>query len=97
MLLPRLTCLGRSIPFTLGAGAVFGTVMATYRYSKGLAGYESAVLDEDEVERREAMKKMRRRPLSETIEQLGEGRGRLPFHGLTELPTDVTRHLRSGI
>lgn len=33
-------------------------------------------LDEEEVERREALKKIRRRPLSETIEQLGEGRGK---------------------
>ncbi|KAF1956592.1 hypothetical protein CC80DRAFT_472142 [Byssothecium circinans] len=64
----------RSIPFMLGAGAGFGTVLAAYRYTSGLSGH-SKDEDEDEVERKEANKKMRRRPLQETLEQLGEGRG----------------------
>ena len=61
----------------LGAGATFSTVMATYRYTNGLQGYGMLRPDDDEeVERKEAQKKLRRRPLLETIEQLGEGRGR---------------------
>ncbi|KAH7393974.1 hypothetical protein DE146DRAFT_660427 [Phaeosphaeria sp. MPI-PUGE-AT-0046c] len=65
----------RSLPFMLGAGAATATVMTAFRYTSGLRGYEDANLDDEEVERREAAKKARRRPLSETIEQLGEGRG----------------------
>jgi len=59
----------------LGYGAVVGTAMAAFRYTKGFRGYAVSEADEDEVERKEEMRKMRRRPLEETIEQLGEGRG----------------------
>lgn len=71
-----LTYTGRSLPFMLGAGAAVSTVMTAYRYTSGFRG-DSGATDEEEVERRENLKKMRRRPLSETIEQLGEGRGTL--------------------
>lgn len=60
----------------LGAGVCFSTVLTAYRYTNGLRGVGDIRVDEDnEVERREELKKVRRRPLSETIEQLGEGRG----------------------
>lgn len=62
----------------LGAGAAFSTVVTAYRYTSGMRGVGDirTEVDEDgEVERREELKKVRRRPLSETIEQLGEGRG----------------------
>ena len=59
----------------LGAGAAFSTVLTAYRYTNGLRGIASAETDEEEVERRENFKKNRRRPLSETIQELGEGRG----------------------
>ncbi|KAF1362435.1 hypothetical protein EJ07DRAFT_106916 [Lizonia empirigonia] len=65
----------RSLPFMLGAGALFSVSMTAFRYTSGIRGSASGELDDEEIERREAMKKMRRRPLSETIEQLGEGRG----------------------
>lgn len=60
----------------LGAGAAFSTVLTAFRYTNGLRGVGDIRTDDDnEVERREELKKVRRRPLSETIEQLGEGRG----------------------
>ncbi|KAF2685801.1 hypothetical protein K458DRAFT_300369 [Lentithecium fluviatile CBS 122367] len=65
----------RSLPFMVGAGVAFGTAMAAYRYTNGLAGYRYSDNDEDDVERKEEQRKVRRRPLSETIQQLGEGRG----------------------
>ncbi|KAH7085290.1 hypothetical protein BKA63DRAFT_499319 [Paraphoma chrysanthemicola] len=65
----------RSLPFMLGAGAAFSTVLTAFRYTNGIRGDDPTILDEEEVERRENAKKLRRRPLSETIEQLGEGRG----------------------
>jgi hypothetical protein len=62
----------------IGAGAACSTVLTAFRYTNGIWGGNKGEmdLDEEEVERREALKKMRRRPLSETIEQLGEGRGK---------------------
>ncbi|KAF2267676.1 hypothetical protein CC78DRAFT_530755 [Lojkania enalia] len=66
----------RSIPFMLGGGAAVSVVMATWNYTSGAAPrlFEEQSY-EDEVERREALKKQRRRPIQETIDQLGEGRG----------------------
>lgn len=59
----------------LGAGAGFGVVMAAFKYTHGIKGYSIKEDDEDEVARKEEMRKLRRRPLQETLEQLGEGRG----------------------
>jgi hypothetical protein len=81
----------------LGAGACFATGMSAFRYTSGLRGLPSGEEDEDEVERREAMKKLRRRPLSETLEQLGEGRGKHGSVLSTWLFANNTRYLRSWI
>jgi hypothetical protein len=67
----------------LGAGAAFSTVLTAYRYTNGLRGIgdiRDMVDDDGEVERREELKKVRRRPLSETLQQLGEGRGMSHCH-----------------
>lgn len=77
----------------LGAGAAFSTVLTAYRYTNGLRGTASIETDEEEVQRRENAKKLRRRPLSETIEQMGEGRG-----GLRQINTLSSASLtRAGI
>lgn len=81
----------------LGAGAVFGTGMAAFRYTAGLRGTSSGEVDDEEIERREAMKKLRRRPLSETLEQLGEGRGKCDVAISTTAIADSFRYLRSRI
>ena len=73
---PLLISAGRSIPFTLGAGATFATTLVAFRYANGFLGSAKTV-DEEELERRDKERKMRRRPLHETLEQLGEGRGKL--------------------
>ncbi|KAF2121826.1 hypothetical protein BDV96DRAFT_483197 [Lophiotrema nucula] len=66
----------RSIPFMLGAGVCTASIMAAWNVTKGVSGGEyTEEFAEDEVERREALKKLRRRPIQETIDQLGEGRG----------------------
>lgn len=77
----------------LGAGAVFGTGMAAFRYTAGLRGTASGEVDDEEVERREAMKKLRRRPLSETLEQLGEGRGKCGLMSRIKAAADIFRYL----
>ena len=81
----------------LGAGAAFGSGMAAFRYTAGIRGSESGEVDEEEIERREAMKKLRRRPLSETLEQLGEGRGKLCVSDFRWVHTDKGRYLRPWI
>ena len=62
--------------------------MTAFRYTEGWRG-PTADPDDEEVERREKAKKLRRRPLSETIEQLGEGRGK---HA-DVVPARHTRHM----
>jgi hypothetical protein len=76
----------------LGAGAAFSTVLTAYRYTSGIRGIgdiRDQIDDDGEVERREELKKVRRRPLSETLEQLGEGRG-MSQHGQRVRVTTLT-------
>jgi hypothetical protein len=52
--------------------------MSAYDYTGGsLSGYKKDK-DLDEFERKEALRKNRRRPIQETISELGEGRGTSP-------------------
>lgn len=80
----------------LGAGVCFSTVLSAYRYTSGVRGSNSVETDEDEVARKEEMRKVRRRPLSETIEQLGEGRGKHTTQ-INEFTTEHIRYLRPWI
>lgn len=84
----------------LGAGVCFSTVLTAYRYTAGMRGIgdiRDQVDDDGEVERREELKKVRRRPMSETLQQLGEGRG-MSNQGQDILAeADFTRNLRSRI
>ena len=59
----------------MGYGAALGVVLAAFTYTGGkLTGYERdpAV---DEVSRKEYLRKNRRRPVDEIVNELGEGRG----------------------
>lgn len=71
--------------------------MAAFRYTAGLRGTTSGEVDEEEIERREAMKKLRRRPLSETLEQLGEGRGKCGRLAHSGPIVDELRYLRPRV
>ncbi len=67
----------RTIPAVLGYGAGLAVLLGTFDYTGGvLTGYTRDP-DVDEFERKEQLRKNRRRPISETIEELGEGRGTL--------------------
>jgi hypothetical protein len=66
--------------------------MTAFRYTNGWRG-ATAETDEEEVERREAAKKLRRRPLSETIQQLGEGRGKHTDIVSDRHTTDMCRNI----
>ncbi|KAJ9620993.1 hypothetical protein H2203_007580 [Taxawa tesnikishii (nom. ined.)] len=65
----------RTAPAVLGYGAGLAIVLSAFNYTGGkLSGYvkDPSV---DGVERKEYMRKNRRRPLEETVQELGEGRG----------------------
>lgn len=67
--------LGGTTPAVLGYGALAAVVLGAYDYTGGrLTGYrkDPAV---DEFARKEYLRKNRRRPIEETIAEVGEGRG----------------------
>ncbi|KAI1812438.1 hypothetical protein GGS20DRAFT_587495 [Poronia punctata] len=64
------------IPRILGYGAFFGVVMTVFEYTGGsLQGKRTEVEGMDEYQRKEYLRKNRRRPIEETIADIGEGRG----------------------
>jgi hypothetical protein len=68
---------GGTTPAILGFGALTAVVMGAYDYTGGaLTGYKQD-REVDEFERKEALRKNRRRPIEQTISELGEGRGTL--------------------
>lgn len=62
------------MPVMLGWGALTSVVLAAYDYtgSSSLKGFRKD--REDEFERKETLRKNRRRPMEETIAEIGEGR-----------------------
>jgi len=70
-------------------------VMGAYDYGGGaLTGYKKD-RDVDEFERKEQLRKNRRRPIEETIQELGEGRGKkiwmLEKHSTNHVSQESTR------
>ena len=66
---------GRTLPACLGYGALLSVLMGVFDYTGGkLTGYEKD-RTVDEIDRKEFLRKNRRRPIWETIMELGEGRG----------------------
>ncbi|KAI8631844.1 hypothetical protein F5Y19DRAFT_463032 [Xylariaceae sp. FL1651] len=64
------------LPRIIGFGAVFAVVMTAFDYTGGsLRGKKTEVPGMDEYERKEYLRKNRRRPIEETIADIGEGRG----------------------
>jgi hypothetical protein len=65
----------RTMPAVLGMGALTAVVLGAYDYTGGaLTGYKRNP-EMDEFERKELLRKNRRRPIEQTISELGEGRG----------------------
>ena len=66
---------GRTLPACLGYGALLSVLMGVFDYTGGkLTGYEKDPTV-DEIDRKEFLRKNRRRSIWETIAELGEGRG----------------------
>lgn len=67
------------MPAVLGMGALTAVVLGAYDYTGGaLTGYKKNP-EMDEFERKELLRKNRRRPIEETLSELGEGRGMCKF------------------
>ena len=65
----------RTFPAVLGFGAGLAIAQGAFDYTGGkFSGYDKDP-NVDEYERKEALRKNRRRPIQETLEELGEGRG----------------------
>ena len=66
----------RTMPAVLGFGAGLALIQGVFDYcGGGLEGYQKDP-NVDEYERKERLRKERRRPIEETLRELGEGRGR---------------------
>ena len=65
----------RTIPAVLGFGAGLAVAQGVFDYGGGkFSGYDKDP-NVDEYDRKEALRKNRRRPIQETLEDIGEGRG----------------------
>ena len=70
-----LKALVRTIPAVLGYGAGLAVLLGVYDYGGGaLTGYDKGP-SVDEYERKEALRRNKRRPIQEIVDELGEGRG----------------------
>lgn len=77
------------MPRVLGHGAIFAVVLTAFNFTGGtLQGYMRDERVHDEYERKEALRLNRRRPITETIADIGEGRGK-PRHSFPSLPNTV--------
>lgn len=66
----------RSFPAVLGFGALLAIIQGTFDYTGGKMTGFARDAEVDEYERMEQMRRNKRRPIEETLHELGEGRGR---------------------
>ncbi|KAH8903246.1 NADH:ubiquinone reductase [Coniochaeta sp. PMI_546] len=68
----------RSMPRILGYGALFSVVLAVFDYTGSSLKGSRRTQELDEFDRKEYLRKNRRRPLEETLAEVGEGRSIRP-------------------
>lgn len=77
----------RSAPAVLGYGGALSVILAAFTYTGGrLSGYQRDPTV-DEVSRKEYLRKNRRRPVDQIVNELGEGRG-------TNIPELLSKRIR---
>lgn len=65
------------MPAILGYGALTSVLLAAFEYTGGsLKGKKPEIEGMDEFERKQHLRTNRRRPLEETLAEVGEGRGK---------------------
>ena len=88
------------MPAVFGYSTALAVVLGTFDYTGGSLSGLFREPNEDEVARRESVRKNYRRPIEETIERLGEGRGMSFFGrggtGLTTVKVSMDRDTRTG-
>lgn len=68
------------MPVILGYGAATSILLTAYEYTgASLRGKKPEIEGMDEFERKEHLRRNRRRPLEETLAEVGEGRGKLSY------------------
>lgn len=65
----------RTIPAVLGYGALTAVMLGVFDYTGGSFNGSKAGTDRDEFEHKEWLRKNKRRPIQEVLDDLGEGRG----------------------
>lgn len=87
------------MPAVAGYGAGLAILLGAFNYTGGkLTGYEKDTTV-DEVSRKEYLRKNRRRPMEETVQELGEGRGRqslITARADTSDPADTDKPLQAS-
>lgn len=68
------------MPAVLGFGAGLALVQGVFHYQGGGLSGRQRDPAVDEYERKEKLRKNRRRPIEETLREVGEGRGGSKFH-----------------
>ena len=63
------------MPHVFGYGAMLAVLLGTFDYTGGVLSGFNQDEEVDEYERKQALRKNKRRPVQETISELGEGRG----------------------
>lgn len=66
----------RTMPAVVGHAAALAIILGTFEYTGGSFAIKQRDPNFDETGRKLALRANMRRPLEETIEELGEGRGR---------------------
>ena len=72
--LPDL-CAVRSFPAVIGVGSLYSAVLGLYQITGGSLMGPKKDPDRDEFAEKMKLRANRRRPIQETIDELGEGRG----------------------
>lgn len=86
------------MPAVVGYGALVAVVMSVFDATGGsLSGFKKDPTI-DEYERKEALRANKRRPISETLSELGEGRGMLRGSlDMEEKANAASRYIWSGL
>ena len=67
----------------LGLGALYGTLLGAYTFTGGSLSGAPRDPDYDEFAEKMRLRANKRRPIQETIDEMGEGRGTLAYRKLT--------------
>lgn len=90
----------RTFPAVLGFGAGLAVLQGVFDYTGGQFSGYNIDPQMDEYARKEQMRANKRRPIQETLDQLGEGRGMKQLHTIRadlETLTGGCRHLRTWL